>query len=152
AEDAADWILHGVAVAAVDLEGGVGVRPGDARGEQLRHAGLDVAAAFRILLARGEVGGLARHHGLDRHPGELPRDAREGEKLLAELLALEGVAPTQLKRGLGDAGGARRGLDARRFEGRHELLEALPLETAEKILSLHRETVEAELVLLHAAI
>src|SRR5258708_3599252 len=34
AEDPADRIFEGIAVAAMDLQGVVGVRPGDARGEQ----------------------------------------------------------------------------------------------------------------------
>src|SRR5690606_30101273 len=53
---------------------------------------------------------------------------------------------------LRDADGARRRLDARGFEGLHELLEALALLAAEKIFRLHLEIVEAKLELLHAAI
>src|SRR6185437_16401396 len=86
AEDAADRVFEGVAVAAMDLQRVVGIGPGGARGDQLRHAGLDVAAPLAILLARGEIGELARDHGLDRHPGELAEDAREGIDRLAELL------------------------------------------------------------------
>src|SRR5690242_8501316 len=95
---------------------------------------------------------LARDHGLDRHPGELAEDAREGVDRLAELLALQGIAQAQLERVLRHADGARRGLDARALKGRHELLEALPLDAAQEILRRHFEAVEAELVFLHAAI
>ncbi len=47
---------------------------------------------------------------------------------------------------------ARRGLDARGFESRHQLLEAKPFDAAEKILGFHDEAVECDLVFLHAAI
>ena len=38
------------------------------------------------------------------------------------------------------------------FEGRHELLETLPLDPAQKPLGRHRESVEGKFVFLHAAI
>src|SRR5262249_30204935 len=47
---------------------------------------------------------------------------------------------------------ARRGLDARRLEGLHELPKAQSLDAAEQVLRLHLETVEGDLILLHAAI
>src|SRR5438045_3668191 len=75
AEDAGDRVFGRVPVAAVDLERVVGVGPGGARGQELRHAGLDVAAAVAVLLARREVRELTRDHGLDRHPRELAADA-----------------------------------------------------------------------------
>ena len=62
------------------------------------------------------------------------------------------VGERQLHRGLRDADGARRGLDARRLEGLHQLLEAEPLDAAEQILGLHLKAVEGDLVFLHAAI
>src|SRR5690606_23805825 len=62
--DAADLVFQRVAVAAMDLKRGVGVAPGDARRQQLGHAGLDVAAAGLVLLAGGEIGQFARHHRL----------------------------------------------------------------------------------------
>src|ERR1700730_3746831 len=96
AEHAADAIFHGIAVAAVDLQRIVGIGPGGARGEQLRHAGLDVAAPVAVLLARSEVGQLACDHGLHCHPGELAEDPREGIDRLAELLAVESVARGEL--------------------------------------------------------
>ena len=71
---------------------------------------------------------------------------------LAELHAALGIGEAQLERVLRHADGARRGLDARRFEGRHQLLEALALDAAEQVLGLHLEAVEGELVFLHAAI
>ena len=63
AQHAADRIFQREAVAAVDLQRVVGRRPGDARGEQLGHAGLEVAAPALVLLARGEIGDLAGDHG-----------------------------------------------------------------------------------------
>ncbi len=53
---------------------------------------------------------------------------------------------------LGDADGAGRGLDAGRFEGLHQLGEALALDAAEQVRVRHLEPVEGELVFLHAAI
>src|SRR5689334_19521538 len=55
AQDAADLVLGRVAVAAMDLKRVVGVRPCHAGGQQLRHAGFDVATPVLVLLARGEV-------------------------------------------------------------------------------------------------
>src|SRR3546814_15687079 len=56
AQDAADLIFQRIAVAAVDLQRRVGVRPGGARGEQPGHPGFYVAALARIHSARGEIG------------------------------------------------------------------------------------------------
>ena len=58
----------------------------------------------------------------------------------------------RLHRGLRDADGARRGLDARRLEGLHQLLEAAPFDAAEQVRGRHLEAVEGDLVFLHAAI
>ena len=54
AQHAADLVLGGVAVAAVDLERVVGAGPGDGSTQQLGEAGLEVAAAVGVLLARGD--------------------------------------------------------------------------------------------------
>ena len=105
-----------------------------------------------VLLARGEVGELAGDHDLDRHHRELAVDAREGDQRLAELLAVLGVAQAELERALRDADGAGGGLDAGALEGLHQLLEALALDAAEQVRRRHAEAVEAELVLLHAAV
>ena len=136
----------------MDLHGVVGGRPCDAGGEQLRHAGLEVAAAALVLLARRVIGDLARDHDLDRHHGDLVGDAREADDRLAELHAALGIAHGGLHRGLRHADRARRGLDACRLEGRHQLLEALPLSAAEQVLGRDLEAVERDLVFLHAAI
>src|ERR1700682_3024569 len=53
AEDAAHRIFHCESVAAVNLHRVVGGGPGDAGAEELRHAGLEVAAPSRVLLACG---------------------------------------------------------------------------------------------------
>ncbi len=70
----------------------------------------------------------------------------------AELHAVLRIVERLLHRRLRHADGARRGLDAGRFEGLHELLEAQPLDAAEQVLRLHLEAVEGDLVFLHAAI
>ena len=61
----------------------------DARGEQLGHAGFEIAAAAGVLLARGEISELAGEQDLRRHHGELVGDAREVDDRLAELVALQ---------------------------------------------------------------
>src|SRR3972149_4175415 len=55
AKDARDRIFERKAIAAVDLHGVVGARPGDARGEQLGHASFEIAAAALVLGAGGEI-------------------------------------------------------------------------------------------------
>ena len=50
------------------------------------------------------------------------------------------------------ADSARRGLDARGFESRHELLEAEPFDAAQRDTPSSDEAVEGDLVFLHAAI
>ena len=74
------------------------------------------------------------------------------DQRLAELHPLPGVAQAELEGALRDADGARRGLDAGRFEGLHQLLEALALDAAEQAVGGHVEAVEGDLVFLHAAI
>ena len=74
------------------------------------------------------------------------------EDRLAELLALQRIAQPQIQRVLRHADGARRRLDARGFEGLHQLLEALAFLAAQQIGGRHFEAVEADLVFLHAAI
>ena len=71
---------------------------------------------------------------------------------LAELHAALRIVERLLHRRLRDADRARRGLDARGFEGLHQLLEAQPLDAAEQVFRLHLEAVEGDLVFLHAAI
>ena len=88
----------------------------------------------------------------DRHHGDLVGDAREVGDRLAELHAFFGIAQRLLHRRLRHADGARRGLDARRLERLHQLLEALALDAAEQVLGLHLKAVEGDLVFLHAAI
>ncbi len=91
-QQAAGDIFHGEAVAAVDLQGVVGGGPGHAGGDQLGHAGLQVAALALVLLAGGEIGQLAHAHDLGGHHGQLVVDAGKLEDRLAELLAVQGVA------------------------------------------------------------
>src|SRR4029077_7356143 len=69
-----------------------------------------------------------------------------------ELHAFERIGESEFERVLRDPDGAGRGLDAGALEGRHQLLEALPLDRAEQSLGRHRETVEGDFIFLHAAI
>src|SRR4051812_20699426 len=55
-EETADRIFRGEAVAAMDLQRIVRRRPRNASGDQLGHAGLEIAALALILAARGEIG------------------------------------------------------------------------------------------------
>ena len=152
AKDARDRKLERETVAAVNLHGVIGIGPGDAGGQELRHAGLEIAALARILLPGREVSELARDHDLDRHHRDLVGDAGKIDDRLAELLALLGVGEGLLHGRLRHADRARRGLDARRLKGLHELPKAQSLDAAEQVLRLHLETVEGDFVLLHAAI
>ncbi len=136
----------------MDLQRIVGGRPGDPRADQLGHAGLQIAALVLILAPGGEIGELARAHDLRRHHRQLVGDAREVEDRPAELLAVERVGKADVERRLGDADGAGSGLDTGAFEGCHQLLEALALDSAEQIGGGHAEIVEADLIFLHAAI
>ena len=81
------------------------------------------------------LGELARDHDLDRHHVDLVCDARDIGDRLAEMHALERIAERVFERLLRHADGARRGLNARGFERRHQLLEAEPFDAAEEILA-----------------
>ena len=70
----------------------------------------------------------------------------------AELQAILRVVERLLHGGLRHADRPRRGLDARRFEGLHQLLEAEAFDAAEQVFGRHLEAVEGDLVFLHAAI
>src|ERR1700683_1604286 len=67
-------------VAAVNLHGVVGGRPGYTRREKLGHAGFEIAAPSGILLPRGVVSELAGDHDFRRHHGELVGNARSEEQ------------------------------------------------------------------------
>src|SRR3546814_13703509 len=71
---------------------------------------------------------------------------------LAELYSFGGVTNAQLEGVATDPEGARRGLDAGALEGRHQLLEALPLDAPDQGGGRHLEAVESDLVFLHPAI
>jgi hypothetical protein len=75
-----------------------------------------------------------------------------GDDRLAELPAVPGVGKPEFERVLGDAHGAAGGLDAGGLKRLHELLEALALDTAEQPVGRHLESLEADLVFLHAAV
>ena len=136
----------------MDLQGVVRRRPGDARAEQLGHAGLDVAALAGILGAGREIGDLAGDVDFDGHHRELVADSGEGDQRLAELNPLARIAQAKVERRLRHADGARRRLDAGGFERLHQLLEPLPLDAAKQVFRAHLEAVEGDLVFLHAAI
>src|SRR5262245_48237437 len=103
AQQARHRVFERKTIAAVDLHGIVGRRPRHARRQQLGHAGFEIAAPSRILLARRMIGDLARNHDLDRHHGDLVGDSRKPDERTAELLAFLGVAQGDLHRRLGDA-------------------------------------------------
>src|SRR6478672_5749155 len=111
-----------------------------------------LSAAACVLLARGEISELAGKQDLGRHHHQLVRHARKAHDRLAELDALGAVAQPEVERGLGHADGPSRGLNARRLEGLHQLLEALALDLPKQIGSRNGEAVEGDVELLHAAI
>src|SRR6185436_19484348 len=96
AVEALDLELLRVAVAAVDAHRLLDAALRDLGREQLRHAGLDVGAAPRVLLACGGrdqvLGGL----DAGRHVGELGLDQLVLGDRLAECTALLGVADGEL--------------------------------------------------------
>ncbi len=136
----------------MDLQRIVGIGPGDARGEQLGHARLDVAPSPLVLLARCEIGELARRDRLSQHHDELVGDAREIEDGLAELSALQRIAEAQLIGSPADADGARRRLDAGALEGAHQLAETLALLAAKQAVGGDREAIEHQFIFAHPAI
>ena len=151
-EHAADGELLRVAVAAMDLQRDVGVGPGRARGEQLGHPGLDVAAPPVVLLARGEIGQLARHHRVRPSISASLSATRGNRRSAGRIAAIASICKASSSAALRNADPARGSLDARAFEGRHQLLEAQPSHAAQEALGRHGEAVEDDLVFLHAAI
>ena len=116
----ADDHERGVAVVALDAELlRVAVAAEDAHrlerhllaglgGEQLRHAGLEVAALAAVLHGGRPAGEEARRLDLGRHVGELQLDRLVLADRLAEGRPLLRVADRVLEGGLRDADGARR--------------------------------------------
>ena len=70
-KNAGNRVFQRKAVAAMDLQGIVGGRPGNPRTEQLGHAGFQVAAFAAVFLPGREIGQLARDHQLDGHQRNL---------------------------------------------------------------------------------
>ena len=68
------------------------------------------------------------------------------------MFAILGILHRNIQGGLCHADGAGSGLDARAFKSLHQLLKALPLLAAQKVLALHLEIVEAKFIFFHAAI
>src|SRR6516225_8086721 len=64
AENARDREFKRKAVSAMDLDRVVGVGPSHPRGEELRHARLQIAALAGILLPGRKIGKLPRDHDL----------------------------------------------------------------------------------------
>ena len=102
--------------------------------------------------AAGEIGDLARDVDLDRHHRELVGDAREIDQRLAELHALLGVAQPSSNAHCATPTARAAVWMRARFEGLHQLLEALALDAAEQCAGRNLEAVEGDLVFLHAAI
>src|SRR5690606_35454515 len=132
-ENPRDGIFKREPIAAMDLHGIVRGGPGDARGQQLGHSCLEIASPALIFLPSSIVGELAGDHDLDGHHHNFVRDAWKRVNRAAELYALPSVGKCVIERRLGDTDGAGRRLNAGRFEGRHELLEALPLDASKEL-------------------
>ena len=136
----------------MDLHGVVGRGPRHPRGEQLGHAGLQVAAASGIFLARGIICELTRNHDFDCHHDDLVGDARETDDWTAELHTTLGVTEGLLHCSLCNSDRTRRGLDTGGLESLHQLLEAKAFDATKQVFGLHLETIEGNLVFLHPAI
>ena len=119
---------------AVDLHGVVGGGPGDAGGDQLGHAGLQVAAAALVLGARRRTrpGGARPAARPPSWPACWP-PAGSRRSAAPNCRRGQGVVERQVQRVLGHADGAGRGLDAGALEGRHQLDEALALLAAQQV-------------------
>src|SRR5690606_35838515 len=137
AQHTADRIFERKAVAAMDLQRVVRRAPGDAGAKQLRHTGFKVAATPFVLGPGRRVGELARHHDLDRHPGEFAGNARKFDDRPGELDTVQRITQAEFHRILRNAERAGRRLDAGALEGLHELLEAITLLAAEQVFRLH---------------
>src|SRR5688572_10498685 len=103
APHALDRILAAVPVAAVDLDRVVGDAHRDLGGMELRHRGRGAERLARILQACGVVDEVARRLDLHRHVGELEGDRLVLVELLAEGLAIAGVAARAIEGALSDA-------------------------------------------------
>src|SRR4051794_30887885 len=120
-----DLVLLRVAVAAVDAEGVLHDLLAGLRGEQLRHAGLEVGALAGVLEPRRLAREEPRRLHLGGHVGELELDRLVLGDRLAEGLALLRVAQRQLERALGDPDAASSHVHAADLERVHHLPEAL---------------------------
>src|ERR1700749_4737735 len=89
AKNTADRILECETIPAMDLKGIVRRGPSNARGQQLRHTGLEIATPAFVLFARGIVSDLARDGDLHRHHGKLVAHARIFKDSLAALLTIQ---------------------------------------------------------------
>src|SRR5262249_26086545 len=142
AQDAADFVLQGVAVPAMNLYSCIRVAPGDSCSQQFGHARLDVAPGSGILGSGGRIGQLSGNDLFDRHEGKFVRDARETDQRLAELAPLEGVGQSELQRLAGNADGTGGGLNPRTFKCLHELAKTCPLAATEQALCTDFELIE----------
>ena len=68
------------------------------------------------------------------------------------MFAVCGVLHTQIQCALGHTNGAGGGLDARRFEGLHQLLKPFALFSTQQVFAFDMEIVEGQLIFLHPAI
>jgi len=138
-----------VAIAAHDphrLEHHLG---GGLAGEELCHAGLDVAALAAIFLRRGGIDEEARCLDLRRHVGQLDLDRLVLGDRLAESDPLLSVPDRLLKGGPGEPEPARSQIDALGLEPGHHVLEPEALDAADQVRRRNREVVEVQLGGLH---
>ena len=136
----------------MNLQGVVGTGPCHAGTKKFGHPSFKVAALVIVFLPCAEIGQLPGDHDFHCHHGELRHDAREFNQRFAELLAVLGIFHANFQRRLCHANGARACLDAGGFKGLHQLLEALALNTAKKIICRNFEPVKGQLVFFHAAV
>ena len=111
-------------------------------GEELRHAGLEVAALLPVLHPRRPVGDEPRALHADRDVGQCRRRRP----------AASGRPLRRLERGLGHAHCARRDVDPPRLEPGHHVLEAAPLDAADEVRRGAGEGLELELGGVHALV
>ena len=113
-------------------------------GVQLRDRGLLGKRPSAVLQPRGLVYQSAGGLDLGRHVGQLELHRLEAADGAAELLALLGVAETQLERALCHAEPQRGDADAAAIQDLEELLEAVAAR-AEQVFLSHPAAVERQL-------
>ena len=113
------------------------------RGEELRHARLEVAALGAVLHRRRPVGEETRGVEPGRHVRERGRRLGGRSRQVRERVVV---------RRLGHADGAGGDVDPARLETAHHVLEAAALDTPDEVRRRHRAVLEEELGRVHALV